>query len=1406
MSRFTAPAFHRSPFQFPRAPLSPPDTNNESVGPAQVPPSLSVVGGGVDPRHVETDTQSGLPITLETHTSKLRRGPSIAYHSTGLRESREKTVQRSPRTFVIVIPPARFTQERGQLGHTLAIGPAHRLSQGILMPLFPTMYAQLTAIAREFNFPSTTGLCLYFHFTENGVTMTPRISDEHWQHVWAYALDSSTPHRPPISGKIEFDIDFRLARWYGTWLSSSHREQLDVPISANQSPAPSIAHFRGDSRTTLAEVLAGDDQSEPRLPAPVSRHAPRKLSLVDRFDFMSARSISRPVSRGHSPPEHPSMPQAVLSPIFQEEEPKTAKHDLEDRVKSWRASSMVNPSALAINGQTSLEPANLPNNLPLDDGILTADQPLRLEDFAWSVSSVGPDDYDSMSVLSYERLPSPDIARRMYDDCPPTPSTMTTWGPPSYPPSDVDYEFEPALSIDLGHRGVFSRPITPDTITSWGAPSFSQPPSPISERFCPSVHLEYRFDFSRPVTPATATSWGPVSVTWPSSPDSRNSEFSIHLASRGIHSLPVTPSTAASWEHFNAFIPGVTTSVSDHSHEHAEMQSEEEVPFIAQQTSAGVESAPSTNASSWDSSSYPHLIIYPPVYPYFDLYPTTISGCEPADYPHLVIDPPTGGNLDEIAEPVVWKHVWPYSTPSNSSPQPWKQVWPYTSRRAAPVDTKIQPAYPYIVIYPAVYPHFDLYAPGSGSGTRSSVDSPAVSSDEEQQRAQCAELPVCLSVRYPSLVIYPTVYPWSLAQIYPSSSVHETSFIKAYKPSAGIAPQYPIFDIYPAAYSAMHATDLQQQESILVDAPAVYSLSGSDAISTDTNAVTTDRKQPGLNEGFTSMISSTTNSAEPCASTGYPNIVVYEPIAPQVNLIPTAYSRGITYPSFSIYPAIYPHFDLYPTVFPANASPAYQQGASITSPLQTVPGRIRSQCIEQSLSAVKYPFFNIYPAVYPYFDLYPNVEQVTATPVTDTPKATNTGLNYPIIVPYPAVFPHFDLYPAISCEVSSTISRTMSSIPPTTTISLSNRYPVFDLYPAVYPLFNLYPTIFRDVNIHTTDNASMSSAAGTSSDVFYPIFNLYPAVYPHFDIYPPKLDKLTQPIQLTAAMDQSGKPALLFREQKALRPRVKPPGRLTHSELHAMVMMELAQSSGVFGLGEGSQALGERPRKTHRDLHNEVFLLSPRPTPTGGFLDQEEVSSPRVYRGTTNPYRPVSASLAPRRPPPQLPLPATPSPRRRLPSSPLSSSIRLSAAYEDMSALMIESGLSPERGPAPRRLPIGNYEITRQAAPNTESRSPITGSPTAGSGATSSLTRTGSLALPRNPRPAVDPERKLNRSLSSSNPRPLPKKRESLVLQRIKELDNAANNGAEPPRKVSLPLRLGVTPRALDRSRYPFAS
>ncbi|KAF5369924.1 hypothetical protein D9758_001014 [Tetrapyrgos nigripes] len=1105
MSRLTASPFNKpSPFQFPRVPLSPPETNSDHVPASSLSASVSVAGGIDGLPNVEPDQSRSQ--SSDSPSARFRRGlSSLAYHSSGLRDARERGVSRNYRYFVIVVPPPAFVQDHGQLGHTLSLGPQHRLGQGMLMPLFPTMYAQLSAIAREFNFPSTTGLCLYLHVTDNGVTSTPRISDDSWQLIWNHIFEASSPStKIPVVGKIEFDLDLRQARWYGAWLSSSHREQLDVPSSVVPSTAPSLSHFRMDSRATELDLTIGDDTIDNpshESSVPTVRHIPRKLSLVDRLDSVSTRSgPSRPPLRpstSSSPPANNTSP-SVLSPIFQEDEPKTAtlslRGDLQSKVNIWRASANLNPSSLAARGQTSLDPANLPNTISLDavmhddDG---EDDELNLEDFAWSVSSLGPPDYDnSESITSWDRVLSVHMDRRAEGSVCLTPSDCTSFGPSDYTLPPLSPPSERAWTPDLAGRMYEDAPLSPATATSWGPSSdLEWPPSPLSEGGISSVDFTYRMQLSRPPTPATATSWGAPSE-WPASPMSDGRVSSVDFTYRMQMSRPQTPSTATSW-----------------------------------------------GPASWPAS---------PATPFYVHTPD--AGQRSFD---LDVEEPSGA---------VWRHVWPYtqkksSTVPKSNSSPWDQVWPYRETTAAAsrssgrddVSVYIKGSYPSLVIYQHVYPYFNLYPPvAHASGHVQCVYPhfnlyPSVANTRRLINVQVSER-LDGSSQYPVFNLYPAVYPWNLNEIY--SVAQPELFRKSVVQSQG----YPDFQIYPAIHRSNQSAsrpwnhvwpyqmpNKASSRSVHVVARPwnhgwPYWTTTKKEDSSCSTQVTTSSHPWNHVWPYTEKASSSVSVYLPCS---YPSLQIYRAVYPCFDLYPalprkltqdSSYSTQVSashpwnhvwpytekgsssvsvylpcsYPSFQIYRAVYPCFDLYPAL-PRKPTQVHYPHFDLYPAIYGVKQSPRQSSIHVSLPS-SYPVFDIYKAVYPYNleEVYPAI-QLSAKFIRQNVISRSRTHGYPDFEIYPAIksrgYPDFDIYPAHMKKRGS--SRRAVEM------KLLAKYPYFDLYPAVYPHIMLYPS--GDIVISRKSTTKSNSNGPKSRG--YPDFEIYPAVkssgYPDFCIYPP---------------------------------------------------------------------------------------------------------------------------------------------------------------------------------------------------------------------------------------------------------------------------------------------------------------
>ena len=380
----------------------------------------------------------------------------------------------------------------------------------MLKPVHAQMYGQLTAIAREYNFPSSVGLCLYLQVVEQGSTMTPRISDEIWPALWGHYFEARSPtsvQLTPICGRIEFDIDRRKARWFDSWLTSDRKYAADVPVSV----PPSLSHWRGDSKNSFLDER-GEERSDVMLSGVRSRHIPKKLSLLDKLETLSmTSSVANPVAGSGAINDLSTS----LATVLQENQPKAAKNALEKRVESWRASSSAAPTPMAATSQNNLDPVNIPNSIELNDPELSADPDdvggLDLDAFAWSVSSMGPPDYDSLaSPLSSFHVPSVHLDRRLEGSILLSPSTATSWGPETldYSPMAPSFRFP---SPDIGQRVIEDSPPTPSTATSWGPEELPYSPESVTFRL-PSPDLGLRVLDDSPCTPfAVTTRDSPIS-------------------------------------------------------------------------------------------------------------------------------------------------------------------------------------------------------------------------------------------------------------------------------------------------------------------------------------------------------------------------------------------------------------------------------------------------------------------------------------------------------------------------------------------------------------------------------------------------------------------------------------------------------------------------------------------------------------------------------------------------------------------------------------------------------------------------------------------------------------------------------------------------------------------------------
>lgn len=250
-----------------------------------------------------------------------------------------------------------------------------------------------------------------------------------------------------------------------------------------------------------------------------------------------------------------------------------------------------------------------------------------------------------------------------------------------------------------------------------------------------------------------------------------------------------------------------------------------------------------------------------------------------------------------------------------------------------------------------------------------------------------------------------------------------------------------------------------------------------------------------------------------------------------------------------------------------------------------------------------------------------------------------------------------------------------------------------------------------------------------------------PAVYPHFDLWPIVNQPQMLPMPLLELLPNS---------------LPKPSSRLTHSELHAMVMMERVRSTGSFRSMNSINYLPTKTIKSHHDLHHAVFPSGIAVTPSGtGYsgTGTSRVANDEVAHRRVSTLRPSS----------RLPPPA-PSPTRRLPPPPSNGGSRLSSAFESIPTLEFESGITPVRV-SPSKI-----------SPQSRLHALVEGETRHGPG--SLLNRPSSVVAVGSPMGHVGG---LDRSASlSTTPRPT-RRRDSIVLQRVRAFNSRVSLSAPFP-------------------------
>ncbi|KAF9221998.1 hypothetical protein BS17DRAFT_229063 [Gyrodon lividus] len=887
-----------------------------------------------------------------------RRTSMLSYQNSSARDHRDRSHARGPRNLVVVIPPPDFPLDQGQLGNVLSMGPRHRLSQGILMPLFPSISGQLNAIAREYNFPSTVGLCLYLHICENGITMTPRISDDSWQYLFGHLFENRSPttgQQLPIGGNIEFDIDLDKARWFDAWVSGTLRDPDPMFPLVVPSHSSSAHHWREDSRTTNADEqqhiderwdASGSQTLATNSRSATLRHLPKKLSLVDRLEAQAVHSI----------PEHqvlndlPPMPQTVLplSPIPQSAVPQTSKTELQRRVNSWRTTTELCPVSMAEAYQLAPD-AGVPAAATMDEYALRHDprEAINLAEYNWSVTSAGPITPVLESPVSSCRLPSVHLDRRVNGSVILTPTTATSWGPADDDLYSGVSSVSRLPSPDLGERTVEDTE-APRHYAVWGS-SFGWRSAMTWRNVYPySVNqeksaIEIQLQGSSALVPHY-----PNLVIYPAmyphleiypSLSSEGSKPSVRLTLgssfswqretnwrevRPCSTATILPAQFRGTGNLKPKCPSLCTYPAVHPHPHIcpscvveeDISVSQPVPVVLKGGSGLI-------------SHYPNLAIYPAVYPHLDVYPPAINILK--------------GDQSEGLHGMLY-----------------------------PLDSALS-LYPSVAIYPAVYPHFGIY--------------PAAMKIMETTLQKEVGVKLVntggLTSEYPDLVIYPPTYPY--LDIYPAREVRRHTSNAVWGASFGWQTAKTWLKAYP-----LHDTNKNSTRGHINrkgDSTAIWGNSfGWKA------AKTWRQVWPfcGDKMGMPAHIASKSR---------YPILPAYCTASAAVDASLAVWGTTFGWKNATTWHAVWP-------------TSAAQKNTHVITTSVHLPrsGGLSSQ----------YPNLVIYPVVYPHFDIYPihgAALVVVGSQVIEDQHFVDLIPRYPNLVNYLAAYPHLDLYPPLAKAV-----------------------------------------------------------------------------------------------------------------------------------------------------------------------------------------------------------------------------------------------------------------------------------------------------------------------------------------------------------------------------------------------------
>jgi len=571
---------------------------------------------------------------------------------------------------------------------------------------------------------------------------------------------------------------------------------------------------------------------------------------------------------------------------------------------------------------------------------------------------------------------------------------------------------------------------------------------------------------SLPVTPTTATSWGPDDYPSPAYYQEVFRPASVDLGLRGMASVPVTPSTATSWgaPDTPSFIPLTQ------EYARSPDAGERSFPEFMENRSTPAMSFPYYDA--WSREPWSH------VWPYQAARHPRARLLEYPDFAGLY--PPQSEKVIEVQLPAstdypsfdLYPAVYPYNLLS-IYPAVGRVPESHSTSSAKSIEVTLRPSYPTLEIYSAVYPYNlrTIYPPTSVAQLSPNKEllpeypdfAYLYPSDRNAELVGANKRqPVYVAHDYPTLEIYPAVYPFNLLEIY--SPVYQGRFSEVKVSKKGNLPQYPDF-------ASLYPSDLNMERAGMVKSQFV-SLQA---------------------EGFE-----------------YPNVVVYPSMTSQAN------TRSI---SANETPMSFPYYDAWTTnpwnqVWPYREEVTVSRAVIVTRDVKTFATKDVKALATKDVKALatkdmttSKPWNHVWPyqkqtvspvaakapeTPKPWKHVWPYQKQ-TVSPVAAKAPETPKPWNY--VWPYqkqtvssprtPSLdYPDFaGLYPAHPSIERVDANKSQSVVLPEV------GYPVLNIYPSVYP-HSVYE-IYGWVSVGDDERAQGKEVSMLlPAYQGYPVFNL----------------------------------------------------------------------------------------------------------------------------------------------------------------------------------------------------------------------------------------------------------------------------------------------------------------------------